>query len=70
MTDFVDQTLEREEKLLAMSIQDAVQTRRDDKGPLTCPECMAPNDRAMEGYRICSACFEEARDGQKDTQAL
>lgn len=63
MTDFIDQTLEREERVKELTIQAAREAPSQLKGPLTCPECMAPNDRALKGFRICSSCFEEMNDG-------
>jgi hypothetical protein len=63
MTDTVEQTEEREAQVLELYIQAARQAPSQLKGPLTCPECMAPNDRAMEGYRTCTSCFEEQNNG-------
>jgi len=62
MTDFIDQTTEREERLLAMRIQAAREAPGTLKGPTTC-KCGSTNDRAPQGYAICSACMDEIRNG-------
>lgn len=70
MSDAADKALKEQAIHLNNAIQAAREAPSQLKGPTTCPSCMGPNDRAMEGYRTCNACYEEVRDEQKGTQAL
>lgn len=62
MPNEIDQIVEREQAILEMRIQAAREAPGALKGPTTC-KCGSRNDRAPQGYAICSACMEEIRNG-------
>jgi hypothetical protein len=62
MSDAADKAAKEQAIHLNNAIQAARQAPSQLKGPLTC-KCGDPNDRALQGFCVCTACMEEAQNG-------
>lgn len=62
MADYCDQSAATTDYDLSVAMRNVQAKASTMRGPERCHRCKGANDRAREGWAICSACAEEMRE--------